>query len=84
MTDIAPLGPAIRGTIESNMQEAKDKLMSVWHMLRCDKNERFFLKAMELLDKIAESDMDGESVLVVDMSYIELDVLVARNGYTPL
>ena len=52
MTDIAPLGPAIRGTIESSMQEVNAKLMSVFHLLRCETNEKQFLNAVDLLNAI--------------------------------
>ena len=83
MTDNVELGPAIRGMIESKMKEAQDKLMSVWHMLRCETNERQFLKAMELLGKIAESDMKGESVVVVDVSLDHIDISTSKNGYNP-
>lgn len=83
MTDNVELGPAIRGSIESNMEQAKQMLMSVWHSLRCEKNKRQFLRAMELIDKIAESDMNGESVLAVDMSYAEIDIVKAKNKYSP-
>ena len=66
MTDIAPLGPAIRGTIESNMQEAKDKLMPVWHMLRCETNKKQFLNVIDVLDEIFDVK-DKTSLFVVNI-----------------
>ena len=84
MTDIAPLGPAIRGTIESNMQEAKDKLMPVWHMLRCETNKKQFLNVIDVLDEIFDADMNGKTLLRASIQLGNTDLDLATNGYMPL
>lgn len=84
MTDIAPLGPAIRGTIESNMQEAKDKLMSVFHLLRCETNEKQSLNAFDLLNAIVGADMNGKTLICASIKADNVNLDLVKNGYNPL
>lgn len=84
MTDIAPLGPAIRGTIESSMQEVNAKLMSVFHLLRCETNKKQFLNVIDVLDEIFDADMNGKTLLRASIQLGNTDIDLATNGYMPL
>jgi len=84
MTDIAPLGPAIRGTIESSMQEVNAKLMSVFHLPRCETNEKQFLNAFDLLNAIVGADMNGKTLICASIKADNVNLDLVKNGYNPL